>query len=352
MDLLKRLNKHTPAPLVEDAAGGATGAGAVASASMPLFASIVKRMQPTSMPVVTLSPLAKKTKKKKKGLGLAEAVDALRENDMASPDMQDANTAHKSFDDTQVLAKLKGLEKKNEADKMDVTTFGLTDDAGGIVRVSVKQEQANDFERALQSLMAHEDDDSGAPMEIAEILFKLKDHFDIVDVDWPEVQEDEEQLQGLEQGEGELPPDEELPAEDLAPPADAGAGDVQSLLQQVIDMMRADAEARKAEALAREAEAKNRQAATVLDQTMARVRQEEEYLDMEAHERAKKEEQKEVKRLARLAKWKHETSQQSAEPSLSEPSFSPSQENEESNAKPKARVAPVDIAQFIINRVR
>lgn len=364
MDLIKRLNQHKP-QLAEDAAGGATGGGAIASASMPLFASLVKRTQSPALPVVTLSPLAKKSKKKKKGLGIAEAMDVLREEDASAPDLRDANAAHKSFDDSQVLAKLKGLEKKNEVDRGDTVTFGLEDDNGGLVRVAVKSEQANDFERALQSLLANVDDDTGQTPEIAEILFKLKDHFDIVDVSWPEVQEDEEQQQSLEQDDiGDV--GEELPADDMGEldaemPADPGVESVQGLLQQVIDMMKADAEARKAEALAREAEAKTKQAAAIADQTMARVRQEEEYLDMEAHEKARKEEEKEAKRLARLARWKHETSQGSAGQSLSTPDLSDFSQEDEERARPpvsrpntqsKTRVAPVDIAQFIINRVR
>ena len=72
--------------------------------------------------------------------------------------------------------------------------------------------------------------------EIAEILFKLKDHFDIIDVDWPNIEEDEEEKQELEAPEDKLSLEE--PANKEASEIKAGDVDVddaKSLLQQVVD---------------------------------------------------------------------------------------------------------------------
>ena len=63
----------------------------------------------------------------------------------------------------------------------------------------------------------NEDDDGEAgeqentSLEIAEVLFNLKDRYTIIDVQWPEVEEDEEEDVSMEDGdpEGELDPDVE-----------------------------------------------------------------------------------------------------------------------------------------------
>jgi len=153
------------------------------------------------------------------------------------------------------------------------------------------------------------------------------------------------------------------------PPGGAdGAGEVTGLLTQVIDMMKADAEARKAEARAREAEAKTKEADSVVAQSLARVKQEEQYLDMETYNKARKDEDREAKRLAQLAKWKHSMSQGESGGmddmddfgSTLKPNRDASPEEEEivrPNNKTRTstvrhRVAPHDIAQFIINRVK
>lgn len=309
MDLMKTVN-NAAARLKEDAAGGAVGAGGVAAAATPLFASMVKRSVPE-----TKQPGDTKKSKKKKGLGLQEAFDDIGMQGQTDPAAGSPRTASDpSFDASGIVSKLKGLENKEKQDYRDTVSFGLEDDNGGLVRVSVRTEQAQDFEKALQSYMADEDED----LEIAEILFKLRDQFDIVDVQWPEVEEDEEEDMSLAQtGDASgMPPDGELPPgdEDMLG-ADAGmppGGDDQatSVLTQVIDMMKADAEARKAEARAREAEAKAKEAESVVNQAMAKVKQEEQFLDMDTYNKAKKDEEREAKRLAQLAKWKHDMSKE------------------------------------------
>lgn len=383
MDLLKTVNAMTPV-IKEDAAGGAVGAGGVAVFSTPLFSSLVKRSMPTE-PI--LSPYAKdnKKKKKKKGLGLQEAFDDMSgapTGDMgATPDGGTAPIKN-GFDNAGVVSKLKDLERKEKDDYRDSVTFGLEDENGGLVRVTVKAEQAPQFEEALQSFLGKDEDDD-RPMEIGEILFKLKDQFDIVDVVWPNVEEDEEEdtvmgdnqagdltggdmagaegeMPGADSDLGEMPPMEEPAGEDQAT----------SMLTQVIDMMKADAEARKAEARAREAEAKAKEADAVVKQVMTKVKQEEQFLDMEAYNKAKKEEDKETKRLAQLAKWKHDTEREGGDvgedmgAAGGMDQVAAPEEEEHAYIRPAtkpqaprkattgARVSPHDVANFILNRVK
>jgi hypothetical protein len=188
------------------------------------------------------------------------------------------------------------------------------------------------------------------------------------------VEEEQEEGQELNTGEGDnpeggnLPGDnEQLPDAGAAelPPSGLGGGadtsQVQDLLKQVIDMMSKDAEARKSEAQAREAEANTRQAGAARDHAMAKVKQEEQFLDMDAYDKNQKAKDKEAKRLAQLARWKHQMksgendSRPAQEPQYD---FLPGEENEEVFSKyqqPKIRptggkVSASDIAKFIANR--
>lgn len=291
MELLKKLN--------EDAAGGAVGGGAVAAYAAPLFSS----------PVTRTSPPKQRKSKRKKSLGLQELFTSLSEDTMA-----DSN-----FDQTEVISKLKSLEKKNKIDRDDSITFGLEDENGDIVRVTVQGDQAEEFEHALQAFLADEEQREGGVPEVAEMLFKLRDRFNILDVAWPQVEEDEEEPQEIgdqpqdDQQFGDQPPPGDQQDPDLSGMLDAGDGNMgqddessQSLLSQVINMMKADADARKAEAVARQKEAELRTQRASSLSAKQRVRQEEELLDMDAFFKDKQTADKEAKQLAKLAKWKHE----------------------------------------------
>lgn len=325
MDLLKKFSKAPALPRVkrisEDT--GAVGAGSIAGSRGLLFnapSSMIKRFTSDFTKDYNTPSTEKPAKaKKKKGMGLSEAFASLRESE------------DEQFDQTEVISKLKSLETKEKSDARDVVSFGVEDDEGQIVRVSVRSEQAEEFEKALQSVMAEMEEDEDSKAEIAEVLFKLKDHFDIVDVVWPEIQEDEEEgaeqfgdeqgapgedaLSGLEDpagAEGELGAEGSEgdlgDMDDLSGDMDTGTDQTQDLLTQVIDMMKADAEARKADAEARKAEAKQREQEMGSKNALARIKQEEQMLDMDDQQKRTKEEDKEVKRLAQLARWKNKMS--------------------------------------------
>jgi hypothetical protein len=260
-------------------------------------------------------------------------------------------TGSTDFDVSDVISKLEAAEKKAKVEK-DTTTFGLENENGGIVRVVVRQDQADEFEQALSQMLAGSDsnnDDENTSMEIAEVLFKLKDKYDIVDVDWGDIPEDEEQEQTVGGGDagggapaggaagGGLPPPGGAPAGGQPPaggenPIDQAASeegaegegegeegeddgemeaggdeeDSKSALDAVISMMKADAKAKMAEANARAAEARAKEAEWTAKASASKVKQEEEVLDMETHEKEQRDMDKEAKRLAKLAKYRHE----------------------------------------------
>lgn len=322
MSLLKSINKAADIKrriFKEDGAVGATGTGDVAGTRGLLFsapASMIKRFTGDMTTDYNQPKKQKKTKAPVKasvseGLQLSAAFSALHEG------------GESEFDQTEVISRLKGLEDKEKADIRDTTVFGIEDDDQQVVRVTVRSDQATEFEKALQSIMAEFDEDENSKTEIAEILYKLKDHFDIVDVVWPAVQEDEEEgvdefgnEQGAPGGDGLEGLEGEPGAEDGGDGLEGLEGDlgaegggeaeVQSLLTQVIDMMKADAEARKADAEARIADAKQREQEAGAKTALAKIKQEEQFLDMDDYTKKQKEQEKEAKRLAQLAKWKRE----------------------------------------------
>ncbi len=300
----------------EMAAAGSTGANAIAAVPGSLFdGGIVDAKKKTK---------GKKTPMFRRIKGLAESLGV------------DSGTT--DFDASDVISKIDAASKK-EMQGDDTTPFGLEDEDGNMVKVYVRNDQAEEFEKQLASLLAgadEDDDDQNSSLEIAEVLFKLKDKFDIVDVEWPGIEGDVEEEQevagqdpaaqqgemppadGAEAGaEGDMPPDGDLGGLEGEPGAEAGAeGDMmpddsgaESALNQVIDMMKADAEAKKAEADARAAEARAKEAEYTAMAAAGKVRKEEQVFDMESAEKKKKEQEKESQQMAKLARFQHEKAQ-------------------------------------------
>lgn len=234
--------------------------------------------------------------------------------------------SEQKFDPAAVASKMAAADKK--AKNLESTkTFGLEDENGNVVRVIVPAEEADDFETALAHTLRGDDDDEDgdltsdvSSMEIAEVLFKLKDRFTIVDVTWPEIEEDEEEdatdanaetmddAGGDEDLEDDLEGDDDAEGEDGEMEADEDGEefDQATALSQVIDLLKSQQDTQAAEFRAREAEAEAKKAEAEREAAMAKVRQEEQILDMETYYKNKKESNKEAKKLAQLAKWKHD----------------------------------------------
>lgn len=70
------------------------------------------------------------------------------------------------------------LDRSVKLDEVDTITFGLETDDGKIVKVYVKADQADDFEKALADKLGQVDD-------IEEVLNELSKEYEIVDVEWP-----------------------------------------------------------------------------------------------------------------------------------------------------------------------
>lgn len=302
--------------LREEAADGAVSAGDVSSVALPLMASVQKR---------TLKKPRYKVQRiqfNQKPFQILKMFEAMN-----------AATMSQEFDRTEVVNKLKNIEVNNPDNNKNSTTFGLEDDDKNVIRVSVLSDQADEFERTLRALLSDIEAEGEMP-DIAEILFNMRHQFDIIDVDYPEFEDEEDAPLKLdsEEGMGEEP-------EDIAPPMDdigtgAGTEDVSSLLKQVVDMMKADADARRAEAVARQREAETSAEDAKTRHTMAAVSREEEILDMEDKMKQAAEREKEIERLAKLSQWKKDsaekqlTSNDEVDFGMEEPEPKPREEEE------------------------
>jgi len=299
----------------EMAAGGSTGAGGIAAVPGSLFGGGVVDMEKTKQ---------RKKKMIRRVMNMKESLGV----DLGRTD----------FDASDVVSRIDAASKKADQND-DTTAFGLEDEDGNMVKVYVRNDQSEEFEKELSAMLAGEledDKEGNNALEIAEVLFKLKDKFDIVDVEWPGIEgdpEEEQEVGGPEAaGMGAEQPQQGAEGDMAGAEGDnaAGAGDLEGIdtedgadeeamapddtdaetaLQQVIDMMKADAEAKKAEADARAAEARAKEAEYTAQASAGRVRKEEQMLDMETAEKAKKEQEEEAKKMAKLARYQYQNAQ-------------------------------------------
>lgn len=326
--------------LSEDAAAGSTGAGAIAGMRGRMFTAIrevvQKRNKVANIPVI-------KYKNPEVNLNVRTKGIAEKKQTFGNFLAEDATSG---FDSVDVISKLsKNADVADELDGDDMAVFGMESDDGAITKVYIPREQAKDFERALGDALKNTKETH--EQEIAGILYDLKDRFKIIDVKWPTVQEDEEQGVG---GSATNPPAGELgantgtdpagglgdpaapgdpaalgadpaldpqgvPLDPNAPPAEPPV-DQNAVITQILDMLRADAEARKAESDAKAAAAKADEAESAGKVAAIKLQGEEGVLDAEAFFKGKKDEKKESDRIKMLAKFRQETkmSQDSALP--------------------------------------
>lgn len=287
--------KHLQKILRETATVGSTSAGGVAGVRGRLFSKPIKREKVKSLKVHKIA--------------FHNDARDLRESFLKEILQEAKNGQFKAID---IISKLKAAERRHDFEK-DAIAFGVEDDQGNTVKVYVRANQAEQFEKTLAEILDDNTDDS---QDLAEVLFNLKDKFEIVHVEWGKVEEDEEELElpdeSKPEGEKELSLDDETEGDDTADAEnmdDLESEDetgAESVLDKVISMLKAEAEARAAEARAKEAEAEAKEAEYAAKAAEAKIKGEEEILDMEAYFKQQNEEKKEAQKLARLARYRHE----------------------------------------------
>lgn len=311
-------------------AGGAVGSGAIAAYPNRLFSKpkmLRRRTKVGNLPVI-------------KYHNESEDVFDLKES-LLNNLLSEFTSA---FNPADVQSKLNASEQRLNFQKNTVP-FGVEDAEGNIVKVYVRAEQADDFENSVGVEIERNKD---TPKDIAALLWDLKDRFDIVHVEYPEIAGDEEQeatapggaapagptpgappaagapgalpggaAGGPEAGgapgaEGGLPDLGGEGGEGMGVPPGAeggmmGGGEEASTLDKVIDMLKSDIEARKAQADAEKAKANAEEAKYAAQIANDKIRSEQEVLDAKGYYEKEKQSQNEAKKLALLAKYRHDT---------------------------------------------
>lgn len=251
----------------------------------------------------------RKTKMQKRNIKLFSEV--LYESEFASKD---------------VIAKLSNSQTSFNKDK-NTTIIGLQDNDGNIIKIFIDASQVADFENTMNKMLS----DYENKKEIAELVYDLKDLFNIYHIEWPDdaFYEDEEdtvdpdtiddkekdknttdtndlsnELGDFDTDSSEAP--DTANSSELESPNNDDAN-IKSLLDKVIQMFKIDAEARQADANARAKEAEAREAEWAARAAEAKIKSTEEIMKMEDHFRKQKAIKKEAEQIARMAQYKHET---------------------------------------------
>lgn len=298
--------------ILEDAAAGSTGAASIAGNPFTHSSAVKRRRVATNK--------VQKLKINESAISTFDVSTAiLFEFDGAVG--SNGGTGLSADKNAKIVAdvndKVSNATKRAEVDDKTLTsTFGLQDGDGKVIKVTVKRDQAEDFETRLNAILS----DADNPKEIAEVLYMLKQDYEIVDVEWDEaIAEDEEPEseeggeddlaldgeEGDDTGDGELDLDGEegdLGGEDESSP-DMQQSTVQ-LLQQVIDLLKSETGVRTANADVAKAKAETELQDIETQKQDAEISREQEVADMEGFEEEEKERKKNERLVQRLAKYR------------------------------------------------
>lgn len=307
----------------ENAASGSTGAGSIAgNRGASIFSNKTKPMKRSIADVGKVEKIKfkhdsrrwKKVLRKSPFYSFGHFVQTNVGNNISGEPSVSEN-----LNIQDVTSKLNAIGSAAKATNDNTIQFGLEDDQGSIVKIYVDAEHADEFEKAIASEM---DSETGmSKMEIAELLFKLKDEYKIKNVVWPKIVDDAvEEEEASADAEQDMTADQELgdgmqdaesgnidpnslPAQQAPTSTGGGAEDA---LVNILSLLSADAEAKKAEAEARQAEARAKEAEAMARTAELKIRSEEQILDMEAHNKKESEQRGETRKLAKLAKYRHD----------------------------------------------
>lgn len=257
-----------------------------------------------------------------------------------------------AFDIESVFSRLASMEKAGQPKRTEGTTFGIEDDNGNIMKVTVRADQAQEFEQEVaryladikmnvENLPASKTDKN---ISMAELLFNMKDKFDIIDVEFPKIPGDviynadkatyntgnmdmgamgaegelednpmdpldltdfeEPQSPEGEMGDMDMGMEDELgdaeSVEDF--PEETEGSDEGSILAKVIDMLKAQAESEVERAKAEAEKARAEQARYTAQATQFAMKDQEEQLRYELEMDEQKKREKEAKKMADMAK--------------------------------------------------
>ena len=230
-----------------------------------------------------------------------------------------------------VTSRLKSFQIDGEYDNKDIISYGVRDDTGNMMIITIPLQQSEEFEQrvaqTLSDVLEFKKTGKGEDKSLAELLYELKDEFTIVSAEFPKLPKDavynadeiteadpEAGLDG-EEGDEDLGGDEEgdlggptdsLDPEDEDIGDDFEAGDSkEDLMVSVLGMLKSQNEKETAQANAKAEEAKAKQAEIALKSSKNTVAKEEELIVAQAEMDAVKDKEKNAKKMRELATFNY-----------------------------------------------
>lgn len=354
------LNDGVDVKLAEDASAGSISAGDVAVTATPLGVSNAFTDFGTLKRLISFDNKKQKRKNKK-----SKKNNNKMKNEVFSLKITE------SFDLESVFSRLSGIERRGtKYDERNTVTYGIEDDNGNLMKVTIKKEDAEEFENEIRNYISDiktelkynlNKKDNTKDLFIGELLYKLKDKFDIVDVEFPTIPKDviydypkasynkksendletednighddfdssdegvddldfdkneedfldgenEEEMNSddfddQEESEEEFSNIEDMTTDGVGEPS-SSVNDEESFLSKIIDMLKAQAESEIEKAKAEAEKAKAEQARYTAQATQFALKDKEEQLKYELEVEEQKKREKEAKKLEDMAKMK------------------------------------------------
>jgi len=252
----------------------------------------------------------------------------------------------------QIYSKLGGVQNQSRMHEDNTQTYGVEDDDGNLMKITIRGDQQDEFESALAQELAEVEEykmtgrsGHGGNVSMAEVLYNLKQNFDIVNVEFPEIPKDkiynadkvsepdeldtlesqpnapsdDESIdgeEGFDDGQSAEGEDEELNDVDFGDEESEEEGeedlgtdfgsedDEESMLKNIVNMLSSEAEARRAQYEAEAEKSRALQAKYSMKAAQEEMENQEELARMEQEMKQQKEKEKEAKKLSDLAKFK------------------------------------------------
>ena len=311
----------------ETAAAGSTSAGSIATVPSNRLGGMQTRMSLKDFMLKFHDGITNRYRFKPIQMeGSVESFEAITESTAYPDQVRDATS------------RLKDMQSTSEYDAADVISYGVRDDTGNMMLITIPLQQSEEFEQrvaqALADVLDFKKTGRGENKSLAELLYELKDEFTIVACEFPKMPKDAvynadeiteadpeadmgddefgddpeatgdmddiEADMDTDMGDGEVDPEDE----DMADDFDAGESK-EDLLTAVLGMLKSQNEKETAQANAEAEKAKAQQAALAQKSSEDEVARQEEFIAAQAEMDAVKDKEKKAKELKDLATFRY-----------------------------------------------
>jgi hypothetical protein len=126
---------------------------------------------------------------------IAKAKELKKKKKPSFKDFIMRRKVNEDFDMDDIVSRLKGSDVESSGEDVGVVSYGVEDDKGNVMRITVRADQAKEFEETIAKQLADNKDNKSNGISLkgnslAEILYNLRDQFEIITVDFPIIPKD------------------------------------------------------------------------------------------------------------------------------------------------------------------